>query len=74
MVVDDSRVSAVAVLPQEADTPLIIDPAAVLASTIALQCFETVRGRDPQVFEPVRRVDDAQLSSRYRLDLGRKAR
>ena len=40
MVVHDFNVLGVAIHPYEADSPLIVDPDAVLSTAAALQCFE----------------------------------
>lgn len=42
MVVDDFGVVRIAVFPDEADTPLLIDPDTVLARTVAAEGFEMV--------------------------------
>src|SRR5690606_8606534 len=43
-------------------TPLVVDPDAVLTGTVALEPFQSVAGRDPQVRDLLRGIDHAQLS------------
>jgi hypothetical protein len=42
MVVDDLDIVRIAVAPCEAETPVVVDPYAVLPPSIALQRFEAV--------------------------------
>ena len=51
MVVDDVDEVGVSLAPCEDHPILVVDPNAVLASTIALQGFESIRGRNTQVVE-----------------------
>jgi hypothetical protein len=44
MVIDDLDVQGVTVTPPETDPPLLVDPDAVLALSIALQSLELIRG------------------------------
>ena len=51
MVVCYFNVIGVSVFPAKADSPLIVDPYAVLPLAIALQGFEPVARWDPEVFQ-----------------------
>ena len=73
MIIDNLYVISVAGAPPEADTPLIVDPDAVLAGSIALQGFEPVSWRHPQKVEGCGGIDLQQLSMRDPLYVGRKA-
>ena len=55
MVVNDFEFVRVAVLPDEADAPLVVDADAVPARQAALQGFEAVARRHPQVIQDRRR-------------------
>lgn len=61
MVVHDFDVTRVTVFPQEADTPLIVDPDAVLTLSIAVQRFQTIARRNRQVAKLGCGVDLGQL-------------
>ena len=54
MAVNDLHLLPYGVGPHEADPPLVIDPDAVLSGTIALDCFEPVAGRSPEVLDGLR--------------------
>jgi hypothetical protein len=51
MVVGDLDIAGRSIRPPETDPPLIIDPDTVLPDTIALQSFQAVSGRYPQVLQ-----------------------
>lgn len=73
MVVDDLNVVRVAVRPPKADPPLIVDPDAVLSSTIAAQLLEPIAWRRPQILKLNRRVDMAKLPEHHAPEVGREA-
>ncbi len=56
MVVGYINVIGISVFPTKTDSPLIINPYAVLALAVALQDLETVAGRDPEVLKMLRLV------------------
>lgn len=62
MIVDDLYGLRALVGPREADTPLIIDPNAVLASPIFLQSFETIARRRPKIVERARGIEHVELA------------
>ena len=51
VVVNDLHLLWSGVGPHEADPPLVVDPDAVLTSSIALQGFEPVTRRDAKILE-----------------------
>jgi hypothetical protein len=53
---------SVAVLPNEADPILVVDPDAVLTTSISTESLEVVAGERAQVVKPVRRVQLHQLA------------
>jgi hypothetical protein len=54
--------------PDEANSPLLVDAEAVLATPVATQGFETIAWRDPQIFQGFRRIQDFQLDARPMLN------
>jgi hypothetical protein len=71
MVVHDLDVKRIAVLPSEADAPLIIDANTVLSSALPAQLLESVPWRDAQIIERLGGVDDDQLAQHGALELAR---
>ncbi len=51
----------IAVPPPEADAPLIIDPDAMLASTVALELLQPVAGRHSQILQRLGGINSHQL-------------
>lgn len=72
MVVDDGDLGDIALLPAEADAPLIVDADAVLTTPIAFQRFQPIGRRDTQILETGSGIEHAQLASGDRLDIGRQ--
>jgi hypothetical protein len=68
MVIDDLDQLGPIILPHEAEASLIVDPDAVLALPVALERFEAVAGRCPEIGEPGRRVKHVELAQRHRFD------
>ena len=58
MVVHDFNDYGIAIHPDEADPPLIINPDAVLSATLALRCFQTRTSR----IDPYRLFDSQFVS------------
>jgi hypothetical protein len=54
MIVDDLDVKDIAVFPAKADPPLIIDADAVLPLALALESFEPISWRNPEILESER--------------------
>jgi hypothetical protein len=46
VIIDDLHLVGIAVIPDEADAPLVVDADAVLSFAVALECFESVAGGD----------------------------
>jgi hypothetical protein len=65
VVVDDFYVVGVAVTPSETDTPLVVDPDAVLAFAIAFEGFEPIGRRYAQIIQ-----GDAGSPTRGHTDAG----
>src|SRR6185312_567646 len=61
VVVNDLDVFRASVGPGEADPPLVVDPDAVLAPSVALQCLQPVAWWDAKVVETHRRIQDREL-------------
>ena len=60
MVVDDFNVMRAIVMPCKTDTPLVIDPDAKLSLAVTAEGFEPVAGQEPQCFDGVGGIKDAQ--------------
>ena len=48
MIVGDFDLVALAIVPHEADAPLVVDPDAVLTRPLPLQGFQAIRRRNAQ--------------------------
>src|SRR5215471_15388193 len=68
MVIGDFHVVRVAVLPDEANAELIVNPNAVLALTVALQRFQPVARRRLEIVECVGRMHHSKFAERDALD------
>jgi hypothetical protein len=58
MTIDNFDVMRVSSSPLKTDAPLTIDWDTVLSFPVAVQRFEPVAGRNQQVLEPDRRIDN----------------
>jgi hypothetical protein len=72
VVVDDLDVMWVALLPDEANSPLVIDPDGMLPLAAASQCLEPVSRRDGKIVDPPRVVNQSELPQCDRLYIGRQ--
>jgi hypothetical protein len=63
VVIHHSHVMRIRTHPPEDDAPLVVDPDAVVSGQAAPESFEPVPRRHPQVLEPLRTVDQVQLST-----------
>ncbi len=72
MIIDDFDVPGFAISPYKADPPLIVDANAALASTVAVQRFETVPRGSTQIGKLLGCVDCKKLSAGSPLNLGRQ--
>jgi len=61
VVVEDLNIEGVAVLPAEADPPLIVDTDIVLFLTISRESLESVTRRHPQIRQGLGRVENQEL-------------
>jgi hypothetical protein len=68
VIVHDFDFVRLAVLPGEADPPLIVDPNAVLAAPVSLQHLKTVARRDPEILEARGGMEVEQLAARHAPD------
>jgi len=73
VIVDDLDLVSVTILPAEADTPLIVDPNAVLAGAPAFELLEPIAGRNAEILKPFCCVDEPQLSKHDPMKVGREA-
>jgi hypothetical protein len=68
VIVDDLNVMSLAVTPDEANPPSIVDPYTVLSSPISLECFEMVARRHTEILQPPARMQVEQLAPRHAFD------
>jgi len=68
VVVDDLDVVGVPVAPNEAETPLVVDPDTVLSRSVTVQCFQAISRRRRQVSQSCRAVQLPKLPARDVLD------
>lgn len=61
----------IAVLPSEADAPLIVDANTVLPSALPSKLLESVPRRDAQIIEGLGGIDDDQFAQHGALELAR---
>src|SRR5262245_26011345 len=73
MVVDDLDFVGMALTPDEADPPLVVDADRMLAAPIALQRLQPVAGRNAKIIETDRVVEKTQLAQSNGLNVARKA-
>lgn len=62
MLIHDLDIAGVAILPNKAASPLIVDPNAVLSFPVAPQLLETIPGRRGEIAKFGRSVQLAKLS------------
>ncbi len=72
MIVHDLDIPGIAVAPDEADAPLVVDTNAVLPDSVASKGFQSVAGRDSQILKAASSVDCNQLCPGPGLDLRRQ--
>jgi hypothetical protein len=68
MVVDDLDIVGMAIVPFEADPPLVVDPDGPLAFPLAPQGLKPVSGRNPEIVQALRAVKQVQLAPCLPLD------
>jgi hypothetical protein len=72
VIVNNLGVVYTVLLPFEANAPLIIDANAVLSSSLAFQCFKSIRWRNTQIGQCYRPVQHDQLAFGNPLDVWRQ--
>jgi len=72
MVVYDLDLMRVALLPDEAQTPLVIDANATLTRSVVFKRFQPVARRRPQIQQVDYRIQDLQLPQGDPLNVRRK--
>jgi hypothetical protein len=72
MVVDDFDILGSSLRPLEADAPLVVDPDAPLAGTVALEPFKPVGRRYTKVSDLPGGIDETQLAQSNRLNVRRQ--
>ena len=65
-------VVGIALLPAEADAPLIIDANAMLVSAISRQSFQPIGRWNPQIVQALSDIELHQLAPRKAVQFGRK--
>jgi hypothetical protein len=68
MVIDNLHVVRVAALPAETNTILVVNTDALLPRTVTPQLLQAVSGRDTEVIQRLRSVDEQQLPQRRTLE------
>ena len=64
MVVDDFDIFRAIFGPDEADSPLVVDPNRMLARTIAAHGFHSIPGRKPQIIKRFGMVENCEHIAR----------
>ena len=72
MIVRHFDVVGIALLPAEADAPLVIDANAMLASAIARQSFQPIGRWNPQIVQALSDIELYQLAPRKAVQFGGK--
>ena len=73
MIVDDLDSFRRAFSPDKAQSPLVVDPDAVLTLPVAVQCIEAVSWDRRQVLQPLSVIQHSQLSPRDRFNVSELA-
>jgi hypothetical protein len=61
VIVGDLDLESIALPPDEANSPLVIDPNAVLALAVAREFFEVVSRRNIQICQAIRCIQNPKL-------------
>jgi len=62
VIINDFHFSINSVIPKEADSPLIINPDAILTFPVSNQLFQSVLRRNPQIIDILRSMNQAKFS------------
>jgi len=68
MVINDLDVIRITVFPRKADAPLLVDPDAVLAFSVMMQCFHVIRRWDSQSLKKARCIENLEFDHRRSLN------
>ena len=71
MIVNDLDLMRIAVLPSEANAPLIVDPNTVQPSALPSQLLQPVARRNAQIIESLGSIDDDQVAQHGALEIAR---
>ena len=63
MIVHNLDILSIAIAPDKADSPLVIDADAVLALAITRELFKAIAGRNAQILQRLRVVQHGELAS-----------
>jgi len=69
MIVGDFHIAGVSVAPVKADSPLLIDPNAVLSGSIPCQLFQPITRGPPEVVQMLRGVKNGEFPLRKTLKI-----
>src|SRR5262245_10239620 len=72
VIIDDFDIPRSSGGPNEAYSPLIVYPNAVLPRPIAFERFETISGRHAQIVQLSRLIEQTELAQRHVLDIRRQ--
>ena len=73
MVIDDLNTLRMAISPEKADSPLIINAKAILPLAITLQRLKPIRRRQPEILQPDSRINHIELHEGPLLNLARES-
>ncbi len=73
VIVGDLDLESIALPPDEANSPLVVDPNAVLALAVTQKFLEVVSRRNIQVSQGIRRIQNPEFDVGPALDVTRKA-
>ena len=73
MIVGDLDLESIALPPNEANPPLVVDPNAVLALAVAQELFEVVSRRNIQICQAIRCIQNPKFDVGPALDIMGKA-
>ena len=73
MIIDDFDIYHTGLRPAEADPPLVVYPDGVLPLPIALQGFQPVARRRPQILQIGGQIDSTKTALRTSDEIGRKS-
>jgi hypothetical protein len=72
MIVYDFNIVCVSLAPPEADTPLVIDPNAVLSLPVSSKFLKAISRRDKKVIQLLRRIQQEQFTLSDAPQIGRE--